>query len=116
MLFTSAIDAVNTLAATKAAGQLKRDLARYLRPRLLILDELGYLPIDKAAPTCCSRSISQRYECGSIAITNRVFKHWPEIFDHDATLISAVLDRLLHHAETVTLQGNSFRMKDVMDN
>ena len=50
--------------------------------------------------------ISQRYERGSIAITtNRVFKHWPEIFNHDATLTSAVLDRLLHHAETVTTDG-----------
>ena len=48
--------------------------------------------------------------------TNRVFKHWPEIFNHDATLTSTVLDRLLHHAETVTLEGNSFRMKGVIDN
>ena len=44
-----------------------------------------------------------------------MFKHWPEIFHVDATLTSAVLDRLLHHAETVTLEGNSFRMKDVID-
>ena len=116
VLFTSAIDAVNTLAAAKAAGQLKRDLRRYLRPRLLILDELGYLPIDKTGADLLFQIISQRYERGSIAITtNRVFKHWPEIFHHDATLTSAVLDRLLHHAETVTLEGNSFRMKDVID-
>ena len=116
VLFTSAIDAVNTLAAAKAAGQLKRDLRRYLRPRLLILDELGYLPIDKTGADLLFQIISQRYERGSIAITtNRVFKHWPEIFNHDATLTSAVLDRLLHHAETVTVEGNSFRMKDVID-
>ena len=56
VLFTSAIDAVNTLAAAKAAGQLKRDLRRYLRPRLLILDELGYLPSTRPVLTCCSRS------------------------------------------------------------
>ena len=112
VLFTSAIDAINTLAAAKAAGQLKRDLRRYLRPRLLILDELGYLPIDKTGADLLFQIISQRYERGSIAITtNRVFKHWPEIFNHDATLTSAVLDRLLHHAETVTVEGNSFRMK-----
>ena len=117
VLFTSAIDAINTLAAAKAAGQLKRDLRRYLRPRLLILDELGYLPIDKTGADLLFQIISQRYERGSIAITtNRVFKHWPEIFNHDATLTSAVLDRLLHHAETVTVEGNSFRMKDVIDN
>ena len=113
VLFTSAIDAVNTLAAAKAAGQLKRDLRRYLRPRLLIL---GYLPIDKTGADLLFQIISQRYERGSLAITtNRVFKHWPEIFNHDATLTSAVLDRLLHHAETVTVEGNSFRMKDVID-
>ena len=106
VLFTSAIDAINTLAAAKAAGQLKRDLRRYLRPRLLILDELGYLPIDKTGADLLFQIISQRYERGSIAITtNRVFKHWPEIFNHDATLTSAVLDRLLHHAETVTTGG-----------
>ena len=49
------------------------------------------------------------------ALSQSVFKHWPEIFNHDATLTSAVLDRLLHHAETVTVEGNSFRMKDVID-
>ena len=116
VLFTSAIDAVNTLAAAKAAGQLKRDLARFLRPRLLILDELGYLPIDKIGADLLFQIISHRYEQGSIAITtNRAFKHWPEIFNRDATLTSAVLDRLLHHAETVTIEGRSFRMKDVID-
>ena len=82
-----------------------------------LLDELGYLPIDKTGADLLFQIISQRYERGSIAITtNRVFKHWPEIFNHDATLTSAVLDRLLHHAETVTVEGNSFRMKDVIDN
>ena len=114
MLFTSAIDAINTLAAAEAAGQLKRDLARYLRPRLLILDELRYLPIDKTGADLLFQIISQRYERGSIT-TNRVYKHWPEIFNKDATLTSAVLDRLLHHAETVTLEGKSVRMKDVID-
>ena len=81
-----------------------------------LLDELGYLPIDKTGADLLFQIINQRYERGSIAITtNRVFKHWPEIFNHDATLTSAVLDRLLHHAETVTVEGNSFRMKDVTD-
>ena len=116
MLFTSAIDAINTLAAAKAAGQLKRDLRRYLRPRLSSSTNSAISPSTKPAPTCCSRS-SANDTRGSIAITtNRVFKHWPQIFNHDATLTSAVLDRLLHHAETVTVEGNSFRMKDVIDN
>ena len=63
-----------------------------------------------------TNNISRRYERGSIAFTtSRVCKHWPEIFNHDATLTSAVLDRLLRHAETVTLEGRSFRMKGVID-
>ena len=112
----SSVNGPSWRSRAKAAGQLKRDLRRYLRPRLLILDELGYLPIDKTGADLLFQIISQRYERGSLAITtNRVFKHWPEIFNHDATLTSAVLDRLLHHAETVTVEGNSFRMKDVID-
>lgn len=113
VLFASAIDAVNTLTAAKAGGRLKHELKRYLRPRVLLLDELGYLPIDKAGADLLFQIISQRYERGSTVITtNRVYRKWPEIFNNDVTLTSAVLDRLLHHAETVTLEGRSFRMKD----
>ena len=113
VLFASAIDVVNTLVAAQAAGRLKHDLKRYLRPRVLILDELGYLPIDKTGADLLFQIISQRYEHGATVITtNRVYRKWPEIFNNDATLTSAVLDRLLHHAETVTLEGKSFRMKD----
>ncbi len=113
VLFASAIDVVNTLIAAQGAGRLKQDLNRYLRPRVLFLDELGYLPIDKAGADLLFQIISQRYEHGSTVITtNRVYRKWPQIFNNDATLTSAVLDRLLHHAETVTLEGKSFRMKD----
>lgn len=116
VLFASAIDIVNTLAAAQASGRLKLDLNRYARPRVLIIDELGYLPIDKAGADLLFQIISQRYERGSTVITtNRVFKKWPEIFNNDSTLTSAVLDRLLHHAETVLLEGKSFRMKDKID-
>ena len=79
-------------------------------------DELGYLPIDKTGADLLFQIISQRYENGSTIITtNRVFKKWPEIFNNDSTLTSAVLDRLLHHAETVKIEGRSFRMKDKID-
>ena len=116
VLFTSAIDAVNTLTASQAAGRLKKDLGKFLRPRVLLLDELGYLPIDKTGADLLFQIISQRYENGSTIITtNRVFKKWPEIFNNDSTLTSAVLDRLLHHAETVKIEGRSFRMKDKID-
>ncbi|NCC61812.1 MAG: ATP-binding protein, partial [Verrucomicrobiae bacterium] len=57
--------------------------------------------------------ISQRYEHGSIILTtNKPYKNWPEIFNNDSTLTSAVLDRLLHHAESVIIEGKSYRMKD----
>src|SRR5690606_18567355 len=82
----------------------------------LLIDELGYLPIDKAGADLLFQIISQRYERGSTVITtNRVYKKWPEIFNNDSTLTSAVLDRLLHHAETVTIEGKSYRMKDKID-
>ena len=115
VLFASAIDVVNTLAAAQATGQLKPALNRYLKPRVLILDELGYLPIDKIGADLLFQIVSQRYERGATVITtNRVYRKWPEIFNHDATLTSAVLDRLLHHAQTVVIEGKSFRMKDAV--
>ena len=113
VLFATAVDLINTLAAARNAGRLKPALGRYLRPAVLVLDELGYLPIDKTGADLLFQIISQRYERASIIVTsNRVFKKWPEIFNNDSTLTSALLDRLLHHAETVLIEGKSYRMKD----
>ena len=113
VLFATAIDTINTLAAAQAANKLKTELKKYLSPQLLILDELGYLPIDKHGADLLFQVISQRYERGSTIITtNRAFKQWPEIFNNDSTLTSAILDRLLHHAETELIEGKSYRMKD----
>ena len=113
VLFASAVDVINTLTAAQAIGRLKHDLNRYIKPRVLILDELGYLPIDKTGADLLFQIVSQRYERGSTVITtNRVYRKWSEIFNNDATLTSAVLDRLLHHAETIVIEGKSFRMKD----
>jgi DNA replication protein DnaC len=115
-LFTTAVDIINTLAAAQAHGRLKPELRKYLKPRLLVIDELGYLPIDKQGADLLFQIISQRYECGAIIITsNRAYKHWPEIFNNDSTLTSALLDRLLHHAETVLIEGKSYRMKDQIE-
>jgi len=112
VLFTSAIDVINTLSATKTSGRLKQEIKKYTKPSLLILDELDYLPIDKAGADLLFQVISLRYEQGSILITsNRAYKEWPKIFNNDSTLTSAILDRLLHHAETVIIEGKSFRMK-----
>lgn len=116
VLFTSAIDAINTLTAAQHTGRLKAELNKYVKPSVLILDELGYLPIDKSGADLLFQIISYRYEQGSLIITsNRAFKKWPEIFNNDATLTSAILDRLLHHAETVVIEGNSYRMKDQIE-
>jgi DNA replication protein DnaC len=116
VLFTSAVDMINTLAAAQATQRLKQELKKYLTPRLLVLDELGYLPIDKLGADLLFQVISARYERGSIVLTtNKAFKHWPAIFNNDSTLTAAVLDRLLHHAETVVIEGPSYRMKEQIE-
>ena len=116
VLFTTAIDVVNSLSAAQAAGRLQMELKRYLKPELLILDELGYLPIDKHGADLLFQIISHRYEQGSLLITsNRAFIDWPTIFNNDSTLTSAILDRLLHHAEVILIEGKSYRMKDQIE-
>ena len=116
VLFTTAVDIINTLAAAQSAGRLKRELHRYLKPAVLIVDELGYVPIDKHGADLLFQIISQRYERAPMVITsNRAYKHWSQIFNNDSTLTSAILDRVLHHAETVIIEGTSFRMKDEID-
>jgi len=109
----TAIDIVNTLAAAQSTSRFKTELRKYLAPQILLIDELGYLPIDKTGADLLFQVFSQRYETGStILTTNEAYKHWAKIFNNDATLTSAVLDRLLHHAETIMIEGKSYRMKD----
>jgi DNA replication protein DnaC len=116
VLFSTAIDIVNTLVAAQSAHRLKAELKKYLSPSILLVDELGYLPIDKAGADLLFQVFSQRYETGSTLVTtNQVYKNWARVFNNDATLTSAVLDRLLHHAETVTIEGKSYRMKDQIE-
>ena len=113
VLFTTAINMINTLSAAQAEHRLKTELKKYIVPSLLVLDEVGYLPIDKQGADLLFQVISARYECGSIVLTtNKAFKQWPSIFNNDSTLTSAVLDRLLHHAEPVMIEGSSYRMKE----
>ncbi|HBR71197.1 MAG TPA: ATP-binding protein [Candidatus Moranbacteria bacterium] len=113
VLFASAIDIINALSAAKTLNRLKFELQKYLRVQVLIIDELGYLPIDQLGADLLFQIFSKRYEKGSIVLTtNKVFKKWPSIFNNDSTITSAVLDRLLHHAETVIIEGPSYRMKD----
>lgn len=113
VLFSAAVDIVNSLLAAQTAQRLKSELKRFTAPELLIVDELGYLPIDKHGADLLFQVISARYERGSMLITtNRTFKQWPSIFNNDATLTSAVLDRVLHHNDTVVIEGPSYRMRE----
>jgi DNA replication protein DnaC len=113
VLFTTAIDIVNHLLAAQVAHRLKTELKKYLSPSVLVCDELGYLPLDKIGADLLFQVISKRYEQGSLIITtNKPFKQWSEIFNNDATIASAILDRLLHRSEAVVIKGRSYRMKD----
>jgi DNA replication protein DnaC len=116
VLFTTAVEAINALSAAQAQSRLKVELRKFLAPTLLVCDELGYLPIDKNGADLLFQIISGRYEKGSTIITtNLIYKHWSRIFNNDASITSAVLDRLLHHAETVLVEGKSYRMKDKIE-
>lgn len=113
VLFADAISVINDLAAAQKRNGLKQHLRKYLAPEVLILDEVGYLPIDQHGADLLFQVISQRYERGSIILTtNKPFKQWASIFNNDSTIASAVLDRLLHHGETSVIEGASYRMKD----
>jgi len=112
-LFAPAVDIVNTLSAAQATNTLTKALKAYVTPRLLLIDELGYLPMDKRGADLLFQVISARYERGAIIITtNTAYNQWPRVFNNDATITTAILDRLLHHCETVTIEGKSYRMKD----
>lgn len=116
VLYTGAIEIINTLALAHASGSMKRALAHYVKPQVLCIDELGYLPIDKFGADCLFQIISHRYERGATLITtNRVYKQWAGIFNNDAVLTSALLDRVLHHAQTVLIEGKSYRSKNQVE-
>ena len=111
--FTRAVDMINVLTTAQLNGTLEKKLREYVRPQLLLLDELGYLPIDKRGADLMFQVVAARYETGSIVLsTNRAFKDWGHIFDVDNTLATAMIDRLMHHGEAIVIQGDSYRTKD----
>jgi DNA replication protein DnaC len=114
--FTTAVGMVNTLGAAHDAGRLAAELKKYTRPQLLVIDELGHLPVDKRGAELLFQVISERYERGAVVLTtNKAFKHWPSIFNNDSGLTSALLDRVVHHSEVIVIEGKSYRMKDRID-
>jgi DNA replication protein DnaC len=92
---------------------LGKALKVYVRPTLLLLDELGYLPIDKRGADLWFQVVAARYESGSIVLTtNRTFREWGALFDVDNTLATALIDRLMPHGEVIVIQADSYRMRD----
>lgn len=112
VLFTSATALIATLAKAHAENRLEEKLKVYTVPKLLIVDEIGYIPIDQLGANLFFQLISRRYERGPMILTsNQSFAHWGEIFG-DQVLATAILDRILHHCVTVSIRGESFRLKE----
>jgi DNA replication protein DnaC len=106
------VDMINHLTTAQIKGVLGNTLRSYVRPHLLLLDELGYLPIDKRGADLLFQVVAARYETGSIVLsTNRPFRDWGTLFDMDNTLATALIDRLMHHGEAILIQGESYRMR-----
>jgi DNA replication protein DnaC len=111
VLFVSATTLLAALHRAEAEGQLDAKLLHYAKPKLLVVDELGYLPFEKRAAHLFFQLVARRYERGSMLITtNQVVTQWGTVFGDDV-LAAAILDRLLHHSHTLMIQGESYRLK-----
>jgi DNA replication protein DnaC len=111
--YARVVEMMNVLTTAHLGGTLEKKLREYTNPQLLLLDELGYLPIDKRGADLLFQVVAARYESGSIVVsTNRAFRDWGAIFDVDNTLATAMIDRLMHHGEAIVIRGDSYRMKD----
>src|SRR6476659_1792130 len=110
--FMTAHDLVADLGRAYREGRLDRRMRVYLAPKVLIIDEMGYLPLDEMGATIFFQLVSARYERGSIILTsNKSYGDWGSIFG-DPIIATAILDRLLHHSTTVNTRGESYRLKD----
>ncbi len=111
--FITAADLMLQLATAKKQGRLETYLKRsVLSPKLLVIDEIGYLPFGRDEANLFFNVIAKRYEQGSVIVTSNLpFSQWSTAFADDQTLTAALLDRLLHHAHIVQISGNSYRLK-----
>lgn len=110
--FITAHDLVTDLGRAARENRLDRRLRVYTAPKVLVVDEMGYLPLDAVGATIFFQLVSARYERGSIVLTsNKSYGEWGTIFG-DPILATAILDRLLHHATTVNIRGESYRLKE----
>lgn len=112
--FISAADLMMQLATAKSQGRLKEYFNRaVIGPRLLVVDEIGYLPFGREEANLFFNVVAKRYEHGSMILTSNLpFTQWASAFADDTTLTAALLDRLLHHAHVVQITGESYRLKD----
>jgi DNA replication protein DnaC len=115
VLFTTAGHMLGNLAALDSDSALRRRLRHYARPRLLVIDEVGYLSYSNRHADLLFELVSRRYEQSSTIITaNRPFAEWHEVFPNAACVVSLV-DRLIHHAEILRLDGESYRYKEAQE-
>ena len=112
--FTTAIDVARRLSKAMAENRLHREMKNLTRPKLLIIDEVGYLTLETAQASLLFQVICQRYETqGSIILTsNKPFGDWGQVFAGDPIMASAALDRLLHRSTVLNIRGESYRLKD----
>lgn len=112
VLFTPATALVAQLARAHQEGRLEDRLAHYAKPKLLIVDELGYLPFEPHAAHLFFQLVSRRYERGAMLVTsNRAVGEWGTVFG-DPVVATAILDRLLHHSHVITIRGDSYRLRE----
>jgi DNA replication protein DnaC len=110
--FTTLDDLVRNLKEAEASGRFAKKLQTYLKPAVLVLDEVGYLPLARTDANMVFQLIARRYERGSVLLTsNKAFSEWGSVFGDDV-LASAILDRLLHHCAVIAINGPSYRLKD----
>lgn len=110
--FTTLDDMVRQLKAADAIGRLASKMRAYVRPHVLVLDEVGYQPLARDEANLVFQMISKRYEKGAILLTsNKAFSEWGQVFG-DEVLATAILDRLLHHCEVIAINGPSYRLKN----
>lgn len=111
VLFVTATSLLATLSKAQQEGKLADQISFYAKPKLLIIDELGYLPLEKQTAHLFFQLVSRRYERGSLLLTtNQTVTQWGHVFGDDM-IASAVLDRVLHHSHVLLIQGDSFRLK-----
>jgi DNA replication protein DnaC len=110
--FTQAMPLIAALAKAYAENRVEDRLKFYCQYKLLIIDEIGYIPVDRHGAHLFFQLISRRYERGALILTsNRSFSQWNEIFG-DTVIATAILDRILHHSTTINIKGSSYRLKE----